>query len=329
MKNPLDNHPYILELIALDKQYEDRRSFHKQCEPLLLKMGSDREFLKSVVKRNFDDPGFLSQEWTGYNIPFLYVHETEHYNLKLHIFPPEKEGRKNIAAHCIHHHNNYILTTNAFFGSGYETFLFEKNPKVDNNTLETKLKITKHFHQKNVNPSRVESWEPHVVIIPEKLSSTILIWTPDKKRSTDNLRQNPLLKSFKKPLRWLIHKLGLTKNFGIAEEKTYQFYPTKTGYKGIEESDYFAPIKAEKGSVVDNYSAQMIFAFIQRCNIFDIEYFKVLLNKPSLPNYYKPWIEKLTSNEPIEDVYHRTEINIPQKTYYTEDIISLDETLLS
>ena len=325
MKNPLENHPYIIELLALDKQYNDRQEFHNQCKPLLLKMGSDKEFLRSIIKRNFEDPGFLKQEWTGYNIPFLYVHETEHYNLKIHIFPPEREGRKNIAAHCIHHHNNYILTTNAFFGSGYETYLFEKSPKVNDKTLDTQLKITKHFHQRDVNPHTVDSWEPHVVLIPEKLSSTMLIWTPDKKRSTDNLRQNPILKSIKTPLRWLIHKLGMTQQFGIAEEKTYQFYPNPygKGFKGIEESEYFAPTKAEKGAVVDHYSAQMIFAFIQRSDLFDVDFFKN--NKANFPTYYHVFIDKIINGENIEDVFHRTEINVPQKTYYKEDILKAAE----
>lgn len=323
MQNPLENHPYIQELIQLDKQFEDRMDFHQQCEPLLIKMGKDKDFLKAVIKRNFDDEGFLKQQWTGYNIPFFYVHETEHYNLKIHLFPPEKEGRKNIAAHCIHHHNNYILTTNAFFGSGYETFLFERNPKVNLNTLEADLKIAKHFHQRDWNPSRVNSWEPHVVIIPESFSATILIWTPDKKRSTDNLRQNPLLKSVKQPLRWMIHKLGLTRQFGIAEEITYQFYPNPqgNGYKAIEENEYFAPTKAEKGPEVDAYSAQMIFAFIQRYDLLDKAYFNA--NKSKVPAYYHQWIDKVMSDEQISDVYHRTVINIPQKTYYKEDILKL------
>ncbi len=320
--NPLNNHLYINELQALDAQYTDRIEFHKNCEPLLLKMGSDKKFITEIVKRNFDDSGFLNQQWSGYNIPFFYVHETEFYNLKIHLFPPEKEGRKNIAAHCIHHHNNYIITTNAFFGSGYETFLFEKNPKTNPQTLDVKLKITQHFHQRDVNPSRVDSWEPHVVLIPEKLSATIIIWTPDKRRSTDILRQNPFLKSIKQPLRWLIHKLKLTHQFGIAEEKTYQFYPSGKGFKSIEEGEYFAPTKAEKGEKVNQYSAQMIFAFIQRMELPLKDYFMQKIKQKSIPDYYIPFAQQFVDNTPIADVYHRTEINIPQKTYYTEDIIA-------
>jgi hypothetical protein len=321
MQQILEKYETIKKLLKLENETSDRKEFHEKVKPLLLELGSNKEFLKEVVIRNFSDDGFLKQQWSGYNIPFLYVYETEHLNLKIHLFPPDKEKRDNIAAHCIHHHNNYMLTTNAFFGSGYESFLFEKNPQVNPENLEVEMKINKHFHQKDWNPSTVDSWEPHVVLIPQELSATLLIWTPDKKRTTDNLRQNPLLKAIKGPLRWIIHQLNLTKQFGIAEEYTYQFYPNPIGkgYKGIEESDYFAPTKAEKGPNVDHYSAQMMFAFIQRANLFDVEFFSA--NKKNIPSYYHPFIEMIIAGDSIPDVFHRTEINIPQKTYYREDVL--------
>jgi len=321
MQHLLEKYNHLQRLLKLENETPNRQEFHQKVGPLLLEMGADKEFLKDIIRRNFLDEGYLKQEWSGYNIPFFYVYETEHFVLKLHLFPPDKEKRDNIAAHCIHHHNNYMLTTNAFFGSGYESMLFEKNPKVDPKTLEVEMKITKHFHQKDWNPSTVDSWEPHIVYIPQELSATLLIWTPEKKRTTDNLRQNPLLKSIKKPLRWFIHKLNLTQKFGIAEEFTYQFYPNPNGkgFKGIEESEYFAPTKAEKGPVVDEYSAQMIFAFIQRAGLFDKDFFETNRNK--IPSYYHKFIDMIVAGENIPDVYHRTEINVPQKTYYREDVL--------
>ncbi|MDP2175531.1 MAG: hypothetical protein Q8K70_06420 [Bacteroidota bacterium] len=322
MQHILEKYNHIQRLLKLELDTPDRVLFHEKVKPLLLEMAADKNFLKDIIKRNFLDTGFLKQEWSGYNIPFMYIYETEHFNLKLHLFPPDKEKRDNIAAHCIHHHNNYMLTTNAFFGSGYETILFEKDPQVKNVELDVDMKITKHFHQKDINPHTVDSWEPHIVFIPQELSSTMLIWTPDKKRTTDNFRQNPFLKTVKKPLRWLIHRMGLTNRIGIAAEKTYQFYPNPNGkgYKGIEESEYFAPTKAEKGAVVDTYSAQMIFAFIQRADLFDSDFFKE--KKNNIPKYYHQFIEMLLAGESIPDVFHRTEINIPQKTYFREDIFN-------
>lgn len=316
----LTDHPHIKELKLLDNQYPDRNEFHEKVKPLLLKMGNDKAFLKLIVIRNFDDAGYLNQKWSGYNIPFFYIFESDTINLKMHLFPAEEKNRNNIAAHCIHHHNNYILTTNAFFGSGYETMLFERKPEVDAN-LEVNLKISKHFHQKDINPSTINSWEPHVVFIPETLSATIALWTPDKKRVSDSLRTNFLIKSLKKPLRWLIHKLNLSENIGIANEVIYQFYPSGNTFKGIEESVYFELTKAEKGITVDNYSAQMIFSFIQRCEIGDINYLTSLKTKKLVPEYYHKWIDMILNNEPIPDVYHRTELNIPSKTYFKEDIL--------
>lgn len=318
----LKNHPYIQELLALEARFPDRHEFHHNVKDLLLKMGSDREFLLQVIQRNFDDEGYLNQVWSLYNIPFFYVYETDDFNLKIHLFPAGKDWKPGQAAHAIHHHNNYILTTNAFFGSGYESILFGKDVKVDEKTLRTKMDIARHFHQKDWNPSMVDSWEPHIVFIPEKLSATMLIWTPEKKRATDSLRNVGLLKSIKKPLRKIIQLLGMEDTFGIAKGKTYQFYtaPDGNGFMAIEEEDYFAPTKAAKGPEVDDYSMQMAFGFLQRANLIDKAYLAEFKDRANTPDYYKKWIDKVLNDEVIEDVYHRTELNIPQKSYTFADI---------
>lgn len=318
----LDQHPYIAELQRIEERFTDRYEFHANVKNLLLTMGSDKEFLKLVVKRNFEDTGYLRQEWSMYNIPYLLVHETDHYILKIHIFPTSENYKPGIAAHAIHHHNNYILTTNAFFGSGYETLLFEKDVKVDERTLKTSMKIRKRFHQKDLNPSMVDAWEPHIVFVPELLSATLLIWTPEKKRTTDGLRNVGFLKAIKTPLRKLIQMLGMEKNFGIAKAHTYQFYaaPDGNGFMAIEEEKYFAPSKAEKGTEVNNYCMQMLFSFMQKADLIDPDFFKTVLQNPELPEHYKRWIEKAINGETIPEVYHRKEINVPQKNYTLEDI---------
>lgn len=318
----LKNHPYIAELLELEARNPDRRVFHEKVAPLLLKMGADKSFLTQVVQRNLDDAGYVNQEWSAYNIPYFHVYETDDFVLKIHLFPPAESYVPGIAAHAIHHHNNYILTTNAFFGSGYESILFEKEVITDPITLRSRLKVRKHFHQKDWNPSTVDAWEPHIVFLPETLSATLLIWTPEKKRATDSLRNKGLLKKIKTPLRKVIQAFGMEHVFGIAKGSTYQYYtaPDGDGYMAVDELEYFAPSKAEKGDEINEKSMQLLFSFVQKAGLADKNYLKSRLETPGLPGYYKPWIEKILSDETIADLHHRTEINIPQKTYTLEDI---------
>lgn len=320
MQKLLDNHPYIKELLTLEKQYPNRMELHEQSHPLLLKMGNDKDFLRLVVKRNFEDVGFLNHQWSAYNIPFLYVYETDDFVLKIHLFPADKARRTDLVANGIHHHNNYILSTNAYFGSGYECFLFNKKPIPDNN-LQVEMKVTKRFHQRDWNPHIVEAWEPHVIIAPDSFSSTLAFWTPDEKRTTDKLRQHPLLKPIKKQLKWLAYRLGAGDKLGVAAENTYQFYAHNGKFVAIKESDYVAPMLADVGPEIDAFSAQMLFYFLQKCEIIDKDYFALLKDRKSTPEYYKTWIKKILNNEDVPEVFHKPDLNIPPKQYFVKDIL--------
>ena len=54
-------------------------------EPILEKMGKDHDFLRAVVQRNLNDKGWLEFNWSDYNIPFFYVHETDDFIIKIHL----------------------------------------------------------------------------------------------------------------------------------------------------------------------------------------------------------------------------------------------------
>lgn len=316
------SHPYILEAEQLNTKHPDREEFHTAMEPVLKKMAEDKEFMLQVMERNFTDKGWLQMDWSEFNIPAFFVYENDDMNIKVHIFPAGPEGKGHYAAHAIHHHNNYLLTTYAFFGSGYESFLFEKNPQVNPETKETVLKINKHFHQKDWNPSRVASWEPHIVFLPDSLSATFLMWSPDKKRKTDSLRNSPLLKPFKKQIRNLIHKVGAGDNLGIAREHTYQFYVNKGKAFGIEEEIYFAPTKAANGPKAKDEAMRMMFSFIQQADLIHEDALRTALTDPDTPVYYKSYIEKVLAGEKVQEVLHRYELNIPNVSYTREEIQS-------
>jgi len=315
-----ENHPYIGKLKRLNEKFIDRKEFHQHAGEVLQEIGNDPVFLREVVKRNFDDPGYLAQQWSLYNIPFLYVFECNDFHLKIHFFPAMKDYKHGQAAHCIHHHNNYILTTAAIYGSGYESMLFEKQVDMDEKTLETHMRVRTHFTQQEHPVHTIDAWEPHVVFMPSAFSTTLQLWTPDKKRGTDGLRSNPILKALKMPLRKIIYLCGLEKAVGISAERTYQWYPEGNHFKAILEDAYFGPTRAAKGPEVDAWSMQNVFIFIQRKGIADTNYLQELRNRPDTPAYYLPWIDMVLNGEQIPDTWHRDEINIPAKTYRAEDI---------
>ncbi|PBQ31501.1 hypothetical protein CNR22_06890 [Sphingobacteriaceae bacterium] len=321
----MKSNSYVKKIIELSNQVNDRLEFHKQSETILLEMGKDEKFWAAVFRENLSDKGFLNRKWSMYEIPFFYVYENDDFYVKVHLFVPLKNYQTGIAASAIHHHNNYLLTSYAAFGSGYESMLFEKDLKVNPDTKEVNLRIRKRFHQKDERISRVGSWEPHVVINPESLSATLVLWSPDKKRTTDSLRSNPLLKAFKRPLRKLIYLLGMDKKIGIAAEETYQYFVKDNKFYGILEDDFFAPTRAQVGSDVDNYSVQTLFAFMQRMGFKDKEFISSLKKSPDVPVYYHKWIDMFVAGEPIADTFAKETINIPGGVMTVEDILRAEE----
>jgi hypothetical protein len=317
----MKNDKYISQILKLNKEVEDRRELHKAVAPILQRAASDPAFWTEVIKMNLSDTGYLHRKWSMYDIPFLYVYETDDFYVKLHVFPALQSGETDVLASTIHHHNNYLLTTYAAYGSGYETFLFEKHIVTDTKTLRASLKVADQFRQSDRKVHLVDSWTPHAVVNPATFSATLVFWSPDKKRHTDKLRSNPLLKFLKVPLRKLIYMLGLDKKVGIAAEKTYQWYPEGDHFKAIPEDEFFAPTKAQTGPDVDDYSVQSVFHFIQKIGFRDEKFLKALKAGGALPGYYHKWVDALLNGEQIPETYAKSTINVPAKRIRVSDVL--------
>lgn len=312
---------YIQQVLELNNSIPDRHELHKAISPMLEKMANDKQFWDEVFEMNLSDKGFLNRKWTMYEIPFFYVYECDDFYIKVHLFTALESRETDILASAIHHHNNYLLTTYAAFGSGYETFLFEKEISFNEVTKETRLKISETFKQKDRRIHLVDSWTPHAVVNPETLSATLVFWSPDKKRASDKLRSNPVLKFFKTPLRKLIYLLGMDKKVGIAAQNTYQWYPHKDSFMGILEDEFFAPTRAQGGPEVDNYSVQTIFYFMQKMGYENAVFLKKLKANPDVPAYYQKWIDALLSRQPIPETYAKSQINVPAGRIKIEDVV--------
>jgi hypothetical protein len=317
----MKNNSYIQQIVSLNNQIEDRKKFHEAAGQILIKMGRDKQFWFEIFRSNLTDKGYLNRQWTMYEIPFFYVHEIDDFNIKVHLFAALKSRQPGVVTSAIHHHNNYLLSTFAAYGSGYETILFDKHIEIDPKTKETKLKIRERFTQTEKPLHIVDAWEPHVVINPTSLSATLVLWSPDKKRATDILRSNPLLKFVKMPLRKLIYALGMDKRVGIAAKETYQFYVNNNKFYAVLEEDYFAPTKNQAGADVNDYSIQTIFGFMQRMGFSDFDFLKSLKMNKDVPDYYHKWIDLLLNNIPIEETYAKEIINVPGGRMMLDDIL--------
>jgi hypothetical protein len=323
----MKNNQYIRQVINLSDKIDDRKKFHEEAGNLLIKMGQDKGFWFEVFKANLVDKGFLQRKWTMYEIPFFYIYENNDFYVKAHLFVPLKTYEPHVVASAIHHHNNYILSSFAAYGSGYEGILFEKNVEINPITKEVKLKIKEHFTQTDKPLHMVDAWEPHVVINPTSLSATLVLWSPDKKRTTDSFRSNPILKAIKAPLRKLIYTLGIDKKVGIAAKETYQFYVTDNKFYAVLEEDYFAPTRQQDGENVNDYSVQTLFAFMQRMQFNNYDFLKLLKTNNDVPKYYHKWIDMLLNNQPIPDTYAKEVINVPNGRMMVKDILDADKAL--
>lgn len=315
---PLKEDPVVSSIIRLSDSQIDRLEFHKQSHQHLRKMSSV-DFVSKAFEVNLADDGYLKRQWSNYEIPFLYIFENNNFYLKYHIFPPVKSQDTEKAANIIHHHNNYILSSYLMFGPGYHTCHFGKEIKeLDNG--EVKMSLEKDFFHDKGEINIVESWEPHIVFNMSDTTTTIVLWSPEKKLPTDGLRNNPIIKPFKKFILSLVHGLGLDRSIGVAPKHVKQYYVEDGKVKSISEEDYFAFYKEQVGDEINSNYVQAVCHFVQRMGYKNDEFLLNVLKRKDLPEAWKFWLPYLINDNEIPCVYGKEEINIPKKEIRIEDL---------
>lgn len=301
----------ISDLRQLSDEVQDRRKFHEAAKPLLEAM-SEPDFIAYVFEKNLNDPKYLKRAWSTYEIPFLYIDETNHYYTKYHIFPPVESRDTEKAANIVHHHNNYLLTSFTVQGPGYHTMHFAKEiQELEGN--EVKLKLEKDFFHGNREFSLVDSYEPHIVFNMNKLTTTLVLWSPDQKHLTDGLRNHPLIKPFKKPIIATINALKLNRIVGVSDAKVYQWYVQDGKSYKILEEDYFGMYKAVLGPEIDEFFTQAVSLFVQQSRYNNQEFLQSKIDSDDTPDHWKKWLGYLIEGKTIPEVYGKEEINIPSK----------------
>lgn len=314
----LDPRELIEQVRELSDELVDRRLFHERARLLLQKM-SEPAFIHFVFEMNLKDPGYLKREWSTYEIPFLYIFENDHFYMKYHVFPPVESRDTEKAANIVHHHNNYLLTSYTVQGPGYHTMHFDKQvDELGNNRV--RLKLTKDFYHGDKDFSFVDSYEPHLVFNMKELTTTLVLWSPDQKRTTDKFRNNRLIKPLKQPIIKLIHLFGAGRSFGIADKNVYQWYVQNGECIAISEEDYFAKYKAVKGESVNRFYAQAVCKFVQQSGYRNDAFLMQMLAKDDLPRHWSEWLVMLLNDVEIPEVFGKEDINIPSGKMTKTDV---------
>ena len=318
MFEPLKAHPLVSKVISLSNSLNDRMQFHEKSHETLKKMG-ELDFLSEVFETNLLDDGYLKRDWSNYEIPFLYVFENHHFYIKFHIFPPVKSGDTEKSANIIHHHNNYILSSYALFGSGYHTCHFGKEI-IDHEDGTASMSLVRDFFHSVGHVNIVDSWEPHIVFNMSDTTTTLVLWSPDKKLATDGLRNNPFVKPFKKLILSVIYLLGLHKRVGVAPKDVKQYYVEDGRVIGMTEADYFGSYKEQVGDEVSDNYIQAVCHFVQRMGYKNDVFLQKMLNRDDLPKAWMKWLSYLLSGEPVPTLFGKEDINIPKKEIRIKDL---------
>jgi hypothetical protein len=306
------------EIRSLSELESDRRQFHANAHPLLRELGKPEQ-IHEIFERNLIDSGYLHRQWSTYEIPFLFIDETDHFYLKFHVFPPVASRDKEKAANIIHHHNNYLLTSLTVQGPGYHTLHFDPELGKQNQSQLT-ARITKDFFHGSNEFSFVDSYEPHLVFNMDALTTTLVLWSPDRKLPTDSLRNNRVIKPFKKPVLKVVKALGLSRQIGVADKKVYQWYVENGKIIQILEEDYFGMYKAVTGPEVDDFYTQAVCKFVQQSGYTNKEFLRPLIDKQNTPKHWQKWLSYLIEDKEIPEVFGKEEFNIPSKRMMLEDV---------
>lgn len=196
------------------------RQAHKDLQIVLEKMVADNVILFEVISRSLQDPSFLKSVRINpvIAIPMM---QTADFTLVANCWIPRPDGNTEISHQSIHHHGNLILTSASAFGEGYESILFKKLPPDD--FAVQNIKIDKTYKNPRGQIEFVDSYTPHIVFYPRKVSVTYALWSREAPLRSKNLAKSSVLQKFRKPIKKTLELLRLSKALGLNQEVDLDF----------------------------------------------------------------------------------------------------------
>lgn len=308
------NH-YVSAIAKIFKEEKDRYEAHKKAAPVLKQMGADREVLFDVFRKNLLDDNFINKPRHYPTIAFE-IFQDENVGISGNCFMPLPDRTTDLSFQSIHHHGKLLLTTVAAFGPGYESIVFKKGFEINKERQTASMQIEKQYQFGPGNLEFVDSDQPHVVFFPKDASITFAMWAYARQNAaTQTLKNNPLIKKFKEPIRKGLKALGLLDKAGVNLVENFDFYPEKKEIKVLKNR-----INFQEGSN-ENFLTN-VFYVLQKAGFNDHEFLKSL--KTKYPNHtaLHSLIDRYISGAEIRDEFYDFHKNVQYVNLHKQDILN-------
>jgi hypothetical protein len=308
------NH-YVSAIASIFKEEKDRYEAHRKAAPVLKEMGADKEVLFDVFRKNLLDENFINKPRHYPTIAFE-IFQDENVGISGNCFMPLPDRSTDLSFQSIHHHGKLLLTTVAAFGPGYESIVFKKGFVINNENQTAKMEIEKQYQFETGHLEFVDSDQPHVVFFPTDASITFAMWAYARTNATtQNLKNNFLIKKFKEPIRKGLKALGLLDKAGVNLVENFDFYPEQKQIKVLKNR-----INFEEGSN-ENFLTN-VFYVLQRAGFNDTAFLQSLKQKYPDHKALHQLIDRFVSGEKIKDEFYDFHKNVKYVNLSKQDILN-------
>lgn len=306
---------YIKSINDIFKSESNRYKAHELCKPLLLEMAKSQSILFEIIKQNIEKPIFFNQKRINPVIA-LEIETNETVSFVAHCWMPLPNKSNTITHQSIHHHGKLLLTSVAAFGNGYESIIFKKGYSIDKKSGITNIQIDRIYTNPHLNIEFIDTDTPHVVFYPAEFSITYALWTNVEAATVENMKKIGFIKKYKKQLRKIIDAFGAAQLLGLNTNEYLDFYPKDKKIIALK-----SRIKYPAGG--NDSFLNGFFSLLQSVKYNDIKSITNAIDKHAKTNKLlaKSLVEKLKSNQKIDDEFEQSHINIEFVNFEKQNLL--------
>ena len=309
----MKNNKHISEIIKNFQDNDDLYTAHNLSKEVMKKIIDDQDCLHKIIEHNLLQPAFFNKK-RHYPTMSLNVYKNELIDIVINIYPELPSGStKDVSFQSIHHHGNLMLSTIALSGPGYSSIVFEKKFFVSDKDKSYKMEAQENYQNVLGKYTFCDTYQPHVVFYPKRISSTFALWSKNKKSRFGTIKAF-IPNKLKKNLSVFLSKFGLKEKMQINIPENFDFYVENNLIFSMKDRIHY-PIGSN-----DNF-IQNIFYYFESVNYNNFEFLEILIKKQFINDVAKKWIRKYLDREHMFPKFEDIHLNIDKRVNISKESI--------